>query len=178
MFQEILRTKEFQRLFKETKKYQLFVENQWNKNKIEALETIRKISGLRLPNKTIVILITHPKLKNGVAFPALNIIGWGHPEEWKNYSIIYLCHELMHILVGEEFANDKMMHAIIELLIDNELRIRLNKEGKYFEKGIGHPALRKLERKIFPHWRKFLGEKVRNIKTRNIIDFRRSLERA
>jgi len=48
----------------------------------------------------------------------------------------------------------KISLGIIELITDNELRIRLNQKGRYFrEKGldIGHPYLREIEKKILPY---------------------------
>jgi hypothetical protein len=51
------------------------------------------------------------------------------------------------------------MHALIELLADNEIRIRLNCSGVYFREGkhsVGHPYLAKLEKKILPRWKEFI----------------------
>lgn len=167
LIQEVLRLEDFQRLYEETKKYLPFVENQWQRNKKEALRILEELSGLKLPDKTITVFITHPKLRNGVNFPLFNAIGWGHSEDWQNYSTVYLAHELMHILTFKKTKNEKVMHALIELMTDNELRIRFNKKGgRYFKEGkfgVGHPSLRNLERKILPYWKKYLKRKEKNI---------------
>ena len=124
------------------------------------------------------MLITHPKLKNGFAMPRYNTIGWGHSEDWKNYSTVYLCHEIMHLLT----KNTKTMHALIQLMTDNELRIRLNKKGRYFTyKKITQATkmppyfkeLWQLEKKIYPYWKEYLKDK----KGRNIIDLEKEIER-
>jgi len=59
-------------------------------------------------------------------------------------------------MVFEELGigGKRTSHGIIELITDNELRIRLNKKGRYFnEKGqdVGHPYLREIEKKILPY---------------------------
>jgi hypothetical protein len=51
------------------------------------------------------------------------------------------------------------MHAIIELLTDEELRIRFNKKGVYFkekQKFIGHKDLISLKKKILPYWKNYI----------------------
>jgi len=87
-------------------------------------------------------------------------IVWGHPEEWPNYSTVYLCHEIMHILTNLDPSD--ITHAVIELMTDNELRIRLNNKGKYFQYP-GHKHLRKLEKNILPEWKKYLKKPEKNI---------------
>jgi len=153
------KSKEFQRLVAETQKYQQYIEKQWQQNKEKTLKLIEKLSRLKLPNKTIEVYLTHPRLKNGMTVDNQTIV-WGHPEEWKNYSTVYLCHEIMHIFTNHD-DSDKT-HAIIELMIDNELRIQLNKQGKYFEYP-GHRKLEKLERQILPAWKNYLKKKDKNI---------------
>jgi hypothetical protein len=71
----------------------------------------------------------------------------------------------MHIV----FWNTKSStsHATIELATDNELRIRLNKKGRYFREGkfdIGHNKLREVEKKLLPRWKKYLENPKMNIK--------------
>ncbi|MFA4890044.1 MAG: hypothetical protein WC587_00195 [Candidatus Paceibacterota bacterium] len=159
-------SREFTRLLKETKKYLEFVKNQWNKNRDIVLTTIEELSGLKISNKTIEVLITHPKLRNGINFPQFNAIGWGHIEDWENYTTVYLAHELTHILTSNKYKDENIIHALIEMMTDNELRIRLNRNGKYFKEGkfeIGHTFLRNLEKQILPYWRQYLKTKNKNI---------------
>jgi hypothetical protein len=159
IYKEIEKTKEFKRLLAETKKYKNFVENQWKKNEHFVLDYIKNTLGLKIPNYTIKVYIFHPKMPHGKANFYSKTIAWGHTENWENYSTVYLCHELMHILTSKRSKNAMLMHAIIELAIDNELRIRLNKKGQYFKENnisVGHESLRTLEKFILPQWRKFL----------------------
>ena len=167
IYEEIIRSQEFKRLYKETYQYLKFVENQWQKNEKKVFKIIEDLSGIKIPQKQITIYITHPRLKNGRMIRDKNIILWGHSEDWKNYSTIYLCHELMHILTENKYKNPELMHAIIELLADNELRIRLNKKGNYFKEGkiaIGHEYLKPLEKRILKYWKQYLeGKNEKNI---------------
>jgi hypothetical protein len=158
-FDQIRKTKEFQRLIAETVKYRQFIEKQWRQNEKKSLKTIKELSGLILPRETIKVYITHPELKNGMTIDNQTIV-WGHSEDWKNYSTVYLCHELMHILTNHDGSNE--VHAVIELMTDNELRIRLNGRGEYFECP-GHPNLKKLEKLILPSWKNYLKKKDKNI---------------
>lgn len=167
---EGIQDKKFSRIERETLQYLKFVRAQWQDNRAKALKELSDITGLTLPDETITVYVTHPKLYNGSNFPALKAIVWGHPEDWQNYTTVYLCHELLHILTYNQFTNELLMHAVIELATDNELRIRLNRKGNYFKENsqsVGHPYLHNLERRILPYWKKFLKDK----KDKNIIEF-------
>ena len=71
------------------------------------------------------------------------------------------------------------MHILIALATDNELRIRLNKNGRYFtyKKTSAEPLYLKklweLERKITPYWKEYL----KNRKGRSIIDLEKEINR-
>ncbi len=160
-FKRIRQTKEYKRIVRETKKYLLFVNSQWKRNKEITLHFLEEICGTPLPKLNIYVYITHPKLKNGMAIDE-NTIVWGHPEEFRNYSTVYLAHELLHILT--HLDNSDVTHAIIELATDEELRIKLNKKGKYFEHS-GHKHLLSLKKKILPHWKKYLKQENKDIFT-------------
>jgi len=167
-----LKTKEYNKLYLQTEKYLNFIKNQWYKNETAVYNFLEQTLGLKLPPaKKINILITHPSFKNGFAYTQHDSIGWGHKEEWKNYSTVYITHEILHILTKKFNGDQEIMHAIIELACDNELRIQLNKRGVYFKEGnqkIGHPSLYKIERKILPAWKKFLYQKDNKV---SVISF-------
>jgi hypothetical protein len=159
-----LKTPQARKLIKETEKYRDWLEKEWSKKKEKTLNELEKIIRIPLPNKTISVYITHPKLNNGMTINTATIT-WGHSEDWENYSIVYLCHEIMHIL----FWNIKspISHGAIELATDNELRIKLNGRGKYFKEGkldIGHKKLKEIEQKLLPRWNKYLKNPKINIK--------------
>ena len=167
IYNDILKTKEFKKLYQEAEIYLNFIEKQWSKNKKDALKELKEITGLKIPNKKFNVFITHPKNYNGRLLDQNNI-AWGHNEDWKNYATIYLCHELMHAMT--KFKNKRIkpeiLHAIIELATDEELRIRLNKKGVYFKEGnkkIGHKELMQIKKTILPYWKIFLKQKNKNI---------------
>lgn len=159
---KLFKTHEAEKLIDETVKYKNKIEKEWNKKGNKALSELEKIIRIPLPTKEIKVYITHPSLNNGLTVSP-DIIVWGHKEEWKNYSIVYLCHELLHTIFWDNPS--EITHAIIELATDQELRIRLNKKGEYFDIS-GHKNLIKIERKILPEWKKYL-----NTSSMNIIDF-------
>jgi len=148
------------KLIKETREYRNWLQKEWDKKGKKTLKELEKIIKFPLPRKTISVYITHPKLKNGMAISP-EIIVWGHKEEWQNYSIVYLCHEILHTIFWGD--NSKITHAIIELATDQELRIRLNKTGEYFDY-VGHKELLKIEKKLFPFWKKYLMNKKQNLR--------------
>ena len=159
-----LKNPQARKLIKETEKYRDWLEKEWSQKEQNVLNELKQIIRIPLPRETISVYLTHPKLNNGMAINKKTIT-WGHAEDWKNYSIVYLCHEIMHIL----FWNTKssISHAVIELVTDNELRIRLNGGGKYFREGkfdIGHNKLRTIEKKLLPRWKEYLKEPKMNIK--------------
>ena len=78
-----------------------------------------------IPKIKFKVFLTHPRLTNGHYLGNYKIC-WGHPEEWKNYSVVYLIHETFHEILKN---NSRLMHAIIELAADNQLRIKLNKKA-------------------------------------------------
>lgn len=164
IYQKIFKTREFKRLLKETETHLTFVKNQWNKNKIEALKILQDISKLPLPKHKITIYITHLKSHNGKTIDK-NTIVWGHQEDWKNYCVVYLCHELLHIMTwpGHFQPRFDILHNLISLTTENELRIRLNKKGKYFKEGksyVVRPETISQQKKILPYWKKYLSSKL------------------
>lgn len=161
-----LKSKGYSRLLKETKDYFGFVKNQWRENNINVVKTLEEMLGFDLPDEEITVYITHPKLYNGISLPEKKVICWGHSEDWKNYSTIYLAHELLHIILGKKIGLDETAHSIVELIADNELRIRLNKGGTYFQESdyeVGHNFLKKTIKSIMPYWKKYLKNKEKNI---------------
>lgn len=155
-----LKTPESRRLIRETEQYRKWVQKEWNRGGKRALKELENIIKTPLPKKKISVYITHPKLKNGLAVTP-EIITWGHEEEWPNYSIVYLCHEILHTIFWGKTSD--FIHAVIELATDQELRIRLNGGGKYFEFPT-HKHLLKLEKKLLPYWKSYLKNPSQNLK--------------
>lgn len=161
-----LKSKDFFRLLEETKDYHRFVKNQWEKNQVEVTRILEELTGFKLPDEEITVYITHPKLYNGISLPDKKFIGWGHPEDWENYTTVYLTHEFLHIILGGKIGLDETSHAIVELIADNELRTRLNPGSLYFKESgydVGHNFLKKTIKLIMPHWKKYLKTKKKDI---------------
>lgn len=159
-------SKEFREIYKETKSYKIKTEKQWEQNEKRALKHLKDITGLKLPNTVIFVYLVHPALHDGRYWrDNVNTITWGHSEDWENYTTIYLCHEIMHFLTKDYTGDKKILHALIEFACDNELRIRLNQNGKYFKEGrfrVGHKSLQKIEKKILPQWRQYLKNRKKS----------------
>jgi len=155
---DLMESKYFKRLYRETTLYKKFIEKQWLKNKSRVDIFLNQTLRVRIPKINFKVFLTHPKLLNGKYLGGARIC-LGHPEDWQNYSTVYLVHEALHEILKDR---THLVHAIIELIADNELRIVLNKKGKYFEFG-GHPDLRKMEKILYPLWKKYLNETQENI---------------
>jgi hypothetical protein len=167
LYKKALKRKEFKKLLAETEKYRQWLEKEWNKNEKKILGWVEELSGLKIPNKTITVFVTHPKFRNGKTLIEKDVICWGHSEDWKNYSLVYLTHEILHILT-KKYIGSYVMHALIELLANDEIRIRLNGGGVYFKEGkhmVNHSYLQKIEKKILPQWKKF----IKNRKGKNLF---------
>ena len=165
IYKEIFKTKEFKRLRKETEKHLIFVKNQWQKNEKETLKILQEISGLPLPKQKITVYITHPKSRNAKTIDK-NTIACGRTENWKNYLTVYICHELLHIMTwpAQFQPHFNILHAII-MLVDDELKFRLSKKGKYlnFKKDeLNNEVIKliNLAKRILPYWRKYLSGKL------------------
>jgi len=167
-FNKLFSNKEIKKLIKETDVYRLELEKEWNNNYKKSRDIIEKITKIKIPNTEIKIFVVHPELKGGYSFPQYKKIVWGHKSDWSYYNIVYIWHEIFHCITHGKYKNKGLMHALIELVNDNELRARLNKiknDGK-----IGHLGLEMLRRKILPEFKKFIKNK--NI---NLFDFEKYL---
>jgi hypothetical protein len=169
-FVSVLRTKEFKMIVKETQESLFKVKKEWEKNQRRALVEFCDIVRLPLDPSCATVLITHPALPNGRNYPSQNAIGWTYRKDWKNYNTVYLMHEFLHLQTDGRFKRGDVMHAIVELATDNELKIRLGGTGNYFENG--HSGLKKLEKKIYPFWKEYLQENKENL-----IQFNRRMEK-
>ena len=60
------------------------IEKEWNNKRINITKIVEEITGEKLSDIKIDVLITHPKLCNGMALPNSDTICWGHKENWDN----------------------------------------------------------------------------------------------
>ncbi|OGY38623.1 MAG: hypothetical protein A2391_03475 [Candidatus Brennerbacteria bacterium RIFOXYB1_FULL_41_13] len=96
-----------------------------------------------------------------------NKIVWGHAEEWPNYTMVYLWHEILH----EYMDNTDLNHALIELITDYELRHQLGGPD-YPPFTTGHEYLQKIEEALLPSWKKYLASD-----NKNFAEFRKEVEK-
>lgn len=151
----ITRNQTYKKIYLQTKRYLEFCNRQWIKNYHNSVEIISNLTGLNL-DKTLTVYITHPSLKNG-AYLGNNKVCWGHKEEWPNYTTVYLWHEILH----SYFSRTDFDHALILLIADNELRIRLN--GDKYPPFEGQKTLFPLANKLLSYWKEYLFSKPRDI---------------
>lgn len=144
---KIEETELFKKIYTQTEEYLKFCENEWNKNYKKTSDIIKKLTGLTL-NKNFTIYITHPSQKNGTNLGD-NKITWGHNEDWSNYSVVYLWHEILH----SYFNKTDLEHSIIELICDEELRVKLN--GGEYPPFVGHERLTNIKSGILLEWNKY-----------------------
>lgn len=171
MIKYVIKNKSFLKIIKDVKKYKNKILLEWNTKKNKIIKIIEDITKIKLNGKYIMIAASE-KIYNGMNlsyFLNKNIFIYGHKDEWNNYNMCYIIHEILHSM----FGHTDVEHSIIELIADNELRIQLNGCGKYFEindssniSHVGHSHLREMEQKIYPHWIKYLKN------NKNIFEFR------
>lgn len=158
------KSKQYLKILSQTRSYLEYCKEQWENNYVKTASVMKSLTGLNLDG-SFVVYITHPSLMNGTN-AGNNIICWGHNEDWPNYTTVYLWHEIMHSYMG----HDDTSHALIELITDEELRVRLN-GGRYPPLIRGHPHLERIEKKLLPAWKRYLKSDKHDI-----IKFRASIK--
>jgi len=156
-FKKLFNNKEIKKLIEETTIYKLKLEKEWDDNYEETRDIIKEITKIEIPDVEIKVFVVHPELRGGHSFPKYKKIVWGHKSDWPYYNIVYLWHEIFHCLTYGKYKNKGLTHALIELVNDNELRARLNKEKNDGE--TGHLGLKELRMKILPDFKKFIKDK-------------------
>lgn len=157
---------EVQKLYLEAEEYKKWIIDAWDKSQAKIESELASILKINLPNTPLKVLLV-PYIIGGGMYLGNNTIFWGDlygsGERFPNYNLIYLIHESLHSI----FGRTNIEHSIIELIADNELRLRLNGEGEYFfydGKAIGHDYLLDTERKLFDDWKLYLKDQDMNIK--------------
>lgn len=161
LIDEGMKTPEFSALLRNAEEYKTWLENEWHANKEKITKELNDILRTDLPKDVFTVYVMGNLMHIGRHLGDNKIV-WGHKEDWPNYSLVYLAHEYLHGM----FSHSDLDHAIIELVADNELRIRLNGDGEYFTcngEDVGHDYLREIEKKIYPSWQKYLLDKTSNI---------------
>jgi len=162
IMEEGMKSVEFAKLLQNAQEYKKWLESEWLLNKKKVEKELKEILRTDLPKDTFTVYVMGNLVNIGRHLED-HKIAWGHKEDWPNYSLVYLAHEYLHSM----FSRSDLDHAAIELIADNELRIRLNQEGEYFTcggKDVGHEYLRELEKSMLPAWRAYLGNKSLDIR--------------
>lgn len=141
---------EYNRLIDATKKYRDWLEREWNRKSTRVIRELSDIVRTELPVHPITVYVVEPTIRWGQYTRGHGIV-WGHDEEWNNYSMVYLSHEYLHSFLPKT----NVAHAVIELATDNELRLRLNGNGKYFDIDT-RSRLLGIEKELLSNWREYL----------------------
>jgi hypothetical protein len=161
LMREGLESAKFQILLQNAEEYKVWLEEEWLKNKEKVEKELKDILRVKLPEDTFTVYVMGDLLSIGRHLGKQKF-AWGHKEDWPNYSLVYLAHEYLHSV----FSSSNIEHAVIELITDNELRIRLSNGGEYFVcngESVGHDYLRDIEENLLPKWKEYLLDKDRDI---------------
>jgi len=167
LMEEGMKTAEFNKLLQTAQEYKKWLENEWLINKEKVEKELKEIIRTDLPKDIFTVYVMGNLVHIGRHLGDHKVV-WGHKEDWPNYSLVYLAHEYLHSM----FSYSDLDHAVIELIADNELRIRLNQGGEYFTcngKDVGHDNLRELEKSMLPAWSAYLYNKSMDIR-RFLVD--------
>jgi hypothetical protein len=138
------------------------VKDEWEANLQKSHDLMSTISGLEL-TKEFEVYVTHPSQTNG-----MNLDGrilWTDRHDFNNYNTVYLWHEIMHSFIDSNppiREHGHIEHAIIQLMTDEELRVRFN--GGTYPPFIGHEELRPIEERLLPAWRSYLRKPHKDIR--------------
>lgn len=152
-------------------------ENEWIKNYERSHHEMQELCGLSFQNP-VDVYITHPQQKQGKNCDGK--ILWTARKSFPNYTTIYLWHEILHSYIeplSKSELSERVAHSVIQLCVDNELRIRFN-GGKYppFE---GHTYCEKTEHALLESWNDYLRNNSKNNSKNNtttILDFQKQAE--
>jgi hypothetical protein len=140
------------------------VRTEWEHNYFKSHEILSELIGLPL-DRTFQVFMTHPSVAQGFNDFRGNIF-WTYRLTFPNYNTIYLWHEIMHYYVDNEHKySESVAHSVVELLADEELRVRLN--GEDYLPLVGHPHLRQSVTLLLPSWQSYTKQRGK----KNINEF-------
>ncbi|NMB70427.1 hypothetical protein GYA27_04515 [candidate division WWE3 bacterium] len=167
LMSEGMKSDKFLLLLQNAKEYKTWLEKEWMNNKEKVEKELKDIMKVDLPKDTFTVYVMGNLVHIGRHLGRYKF-AWGHEEDWPNYSLVYLAHEYLHGV----FSSSDLEHAVIELITDNELRVRLNNGGEYFicnGEVVGHAYLREIEMNLLPKWKEYLFDK--NVDIHSFIDY-------
>ena len=133
------------------------LEAEWDSKYSESLKIVEALTGFSF-DKTFDVYVTHPCQPAG--HNSYGTIFTTFRKGFPNYNTVYLWHEILHSYIepaaGDYVDNERSSHSVIQLITDNELRVRMG-GGNYppFE---GHDYLNETMECLLPAWRDYLKQ--------------------
>lgn len=146
----------YQRIQAETLQAAELIRAEWEGAYERSHEIVFDVVGGPL-EETLKVFVTHPCLRQGRFLADQRAIAWTFAEDQPHSNVIYLWHEVLHAFL----PRGNLGHAVLELVADEELRIRLN--GGSYPPFIGHPHLSPIKEILLPVWREYLRRSERDI---------------
>lgn len=179
IFEEIFESEVFKKAYSETVTYKERLEKIWSEN-TEHIKEYENIIKLNVDAQATV-LVLHQIIETG-SYIGNNIIEWGNPDLYENYQLIGMCHEFLHVLTEKQYNETKteedkwLLHSLIYLSADEELRQVINGRDGYFMSGVVeryHPLLIETAKEFLPDWERYIKEQSYN----NIVDLYESIRK-
>lgn len=154
LLEKMASARSFARIFEETKESLNHVEAEWQSDLQLSHQIMFEMTGIVFRGRFEVFL-THPAQRNGRNLGGP--IAWSYRSLFPHYNTVYLWHEILHNFLD----GGDVVHSVIELLADNELRVRLG--GKAYPPLKGHKELRELKESLMPAWQRYLESHKKDI---------------
>lgn len=158
IFEKIFSTGLFKDIHEKAEAYKQILEKEWEQYGQEALQQLKDISKLGIGDREIEVFVLNPETENG-SYIEDNRIEWGFTEIYPKSNVIGICHEILHVYTAEQASN--LMHALIFLAAQEELRCRLNNKTEYFNNdGVKtyHDHVVEEQHRLLPEWKKYLDD--------------------
>lgn len=158
LYNEVMQSKIFSVIRKETEKHRLYLMQIWDEYKKDALKHLRDIVRLDFPD-TYQILVVNPKLDTvyyDLSHEEKNIV-WGRKTDKSSpmATVISILYAIVRYRIGHRFMmNKEIVQAVLELAIQNELYTRMLNHSNYL---VGDSSLSFLKKQIYPFWLMYLG---------------------
>ena len=136
------------------------IEKKWARYQDKVNEYLKSVLRIDFTLENTKAYIVSPNICNGNTNISEKYVVYGHTGGLKDevYDIVYLTHEALHVLLG----NQDMVHAIIEKIADEGLNELLNGEYKRYRFGDLNGLL-DMHVRIFPYWNLYLNKSTKEI---------------
>ena len=153
---EAKKTAQYPILLTQTKQRLAECRDQWRRNYETTFALMKGITGIPFRH-SFSIYIIHPGIPSGCNMTERRIC-WGGEEKKKNWTTVYLWHEILHsYLIDPTYLG----HALIEIATDNELRHLIN--GRNDPEWGGHEECSEIKKLIASDWKAYIASPKKNI---------------